>query len=166
MEGDAAQNAINHIEDLMARDHPDVADAMARMNAAHAERSRMLEAVPEGRATRLREDVPATTGRAARGVRQSYDTPEGAAGRAVGQRAQLMTDFSGTPSQAISRASQIAESPGTQEAIARNLGPAAGEGITQAAAAQAESLRRLSALRNPVKGEEANMDFGDMAMSL
>lgn len=165
VEGDAAQNAINHIEDVMAREHPDVADAMARMNAAHAERSRMLEAVPEGRKTRLREDVPVTTGRAARGVRQSYDTPEGAAGRAVGQRAEIMTDFSGTPSQAISRAAQIAESPGAQEAIARNLGPEAGQGITQASAAQAESLRRLAALRNPQAGESPDVDFGDLAMA-
>lgn len=166
VEGDAAQNAINHIEDIMARDHPGVADAMARMNAAHASRSRMLEAVPEGRATRLREDVPVTTGRAARGVRQSYDTPEGAAGRAVGQRAELLTDFAGTPGQAAARAGQIADSPGTQEAIRRNLGADVGDDITQAASAQAESLRRLSALRQPVKGDEADMDFGDLAMTM
>lgn len=166
VEGDAAQNAINHIEDIMARDHPGVADAMARMNAAHAARSRMLEAVPEGRATRLREDVPVTTGRAARGVRQSYDTPEGAAGRAIGQRAEIMTDFQGTPTQAASRAAQIAESPGTQEAIRRNLGAQAGRGVEEASAAQSESLRRLAALRQPVKGEEGDLDFGDLAMSL
>lgn len=166
VEGDAAQNALNHIEDIMARDHPDVADAMARMNAAYAERSRMLEAVQEGRATRLRENVPVTTGEQARGVRQAYDTPEGAAGRAVGQRAEIMSDFGGTPNQAISRAAQIAEGADVQEALRRNLGAQAGQGIEDAAATQAESLRRLSALRQPVKGEEGNTDFGDLAMSM
>ena len=165
VEGDAAQSAINHIEDIMARDHPDVADAMARMNAAHAERSRMLEAIPEGRATRLREDVPVTTGRAARGVRQAYDTAEGAAGRAIGQRAEIMTDFGRKPDAALSRARQISEDSIAQEAISRNLGPQAGQGIAEASAAQAESLRRLAALRNPVNGDEADADFGDLAMA-
>lgn len=166
VEGDAAQNAINHIEDIMARDHPDVAAAMARMTEAHAARSRMLEAIPEGRATRLREDVNVgSKGASARGVRQIYDTPEGASGRAIGQRSEIMSDFSGTPSQAVSRANQIAESPGAQEAIARNLGPEAGQGITQASAAQAESLRRLASLRNPRAGESPDVDFGDLAMA-
>jgi hypothetical protein len=166
VEGDAAQSAINHIEDIMARDHPDVADALARMTEAHASRSRMLEAVQEGRASRLREDVPVTSGRAARGVRQAYETPEGAGGRAIGQRAEILTDFAGTPNQAISRAAQISESPGVQEALRRNLGAQAGEGVEQAAAAQSESLRRLGALRQPVQGENADMDFGDLAMSM
>lgn len=166
IEGDAAQSAINHIEDTMAVRHPDVAEAMARMNGAYASRSRMLEAVPEGRATRLREDVPVADGLAARGVRQAYDTPEGAAGRAIGQRAELLTDFAGTPNQAISRAAQISESPGVQEAIARNLGPDASQAIEQASTAQGESLRNLSGLRQPVKGEDSDMDFGDLAMTM
>lgn len=166
IEGRAAQRAADHLEEIIARDHPDAADAMARMTEAHAARSRMLEGAKEGRATRLREDVPVSGNKQARLVRNAYDTPEGAGGRAVGQRAQLMTDFESTPSRAISQARNIAESPGTQEAIRRNLGAQAGQEITDMSAAQSESLRRLGSLLNEPKAEAGDMDFGDLAMSL
>lgn len=166
IEGRAAQRAADHLEEIIARDHPDAADAMARMTEAHAARSRMLEGAKEGRATRLRENVPVTGNKQARLVRNAYDTPEGAAGRATGQRAELMTDFESTPSRAISRARDIAESPGTQEAIRRNLGAQAGQDITDMSAAQSESLRRMGSLLNEPKAEASDMDFGDLAMSL
>lgn len=166
IEGRAAQRAINHLDDILQRDFPDVADAMGRMSQAHAARSRMMEGVPEGRATRLREDVPVSGARQANQVRNVYDTPEGAGGRAMGQRAQLMSDFEGTPNRAIARAGEIAESPGTQEAIRRNLGARAGDEIGEMAEAQSESLRRLGSLRNTPKGEDGDVDFGDLAMSM
>lgn len=166
IEGRAAQRAADHLEEILARDHPDAADAMGRMTEAHAARSRMLEGAKEGRATRLRENVPVTGNKQARLVRNAYDTPEGAAGRATGQRAELMTDFESTPSRAISRARDIAESPGTQEAIRRNLGDQASQQITDMSAAQSESLRRMGSLLNEPKAEAGDMDFGDLAMSL
>lgn len=167
IEGRAAQGAINHLEDLLGRDFPDAADAMARMVQSHAARSRMMEGVAEGRATRLREDVPVRGARDANKVRNAYETPEGAGGRAMGQRAQLMSEFEATPNRAIARAGEIAESPATQEAIARNLGTQAGDEIGEMAGAQAESLRRLGSLRNTSKGDDGDaMDFGDLAMSM
>lgn len=166
IEGRNAGRAADHLEDLLGQRHPDAAEALARMNAAHAARSRMLEGAKEGRMTRLREDVPVKGATDANKVRNAYDSPEGAAGRAVGQRAELLTDFAGKPNVAVGRAGDIADSPGVQEAIGRNLGPQAGGEIADMAGAQSESLRRLSRLRTPQAGENQEMDFGDLAMSM
>jgi hypothetical protein len=165
IEGRAAQRAVNHLEDVIARDYPDAATAMQRMVDAHAARSRMLEGVSEGRATRVRENIPVTGAKQARTVRNVYDTAEGSTGRAIGQRAEIMDDFGGTPNQAVARAGEIADAPLVREAIGRNLGDQAGRDIAAMSSAQAESLRRLGALRRNVQGENNETDAGDIIVA-
>jgi hypothetical protein len=165
IEGNTAQRAVNHLEDLMQRDHPDAAEAMLRMRESFAGRSRMMEGISEGRRTRLRENVPVTDAGKALNVRNVYDTSEGAAGRTIGQRSEILDAFGGTPNQAVARAGEIADSPLMQEAINRNLGSEAGQQISQISAAQAESLRRLGALRRGVQGENNEADAGDIVMT-
>ena len=167
VEGRVAQRAINHLEDILNRDHPDVMPAIGQMTEAFASRSRMLEGVQEGARTRLREDVPVTDRRVARQVRQSYDTPEGSAGRAMGQAAQIERDMLSSPERALSAAQQIANSPARQEAISRNLGTTAGNDIAAAARAQQESAQRLSGLTRDQSGASSAMpDLAELTRSL
>lgn len=165
IEGRAAQRAINHLEDLLANNYPDASNAMQRMVNSFAARSRMMEGVSEGRATRLRENIPVTKTGQARSVRNVYDTAEGSTGRAIGQRAEIMDDFGGAPNQAIARAGEIADAPLVQEAISRNLGTQAGRDIAAMSQAQAESLRRLGALRRGVTGEQQDIEADDLALA-
>jgi len=165
IEGRAAQRAVNHLEDKLASDYPDAAAAMQRMVDAFAGRSRMMEGVSEGRATRLRENIPVTKTGQARNVRNIYDTPEGSTGRAIGQRAEIMDNFGGTPNQAIARAGEIADAPIIQEALTRNLGDQAGRDIAAMSQAQAESLRRFGALRRGVTGEQQDIEADDLALA-
>jgi hypothetical protein len=158
IEGRTAQRAINHLEDILARDHPDVLPAITRMREAFAGRSRMLEGVGEGAKTRVREDVPVRNRTQARSVRNVYDTPEGMTGRALGQTAQLERDILTSPTQAFRTLSNVATDPTTQRAIAGNLGEDASGAITKLAETQAESARRLGNLAAEQTGEAASTD--------
>jgi hypothetical protein len=165
-EGLIARSAVTHLDDVLAREAPDVADAAARMRDANVANKTRMQAESEGRKTRTQEEVPVDSRLSGYRSDTAYTTPEGAAGRAIGQRASLIRDFGQKPEAAISRANEIAESPNAQQAIGNNLGAAEGAAISRAAETQAESLRRLGTLRQPVKGEEGDMDFGDLAMSM
>lgn len=165
-EGLIAQSAIAHLDDVLTHQAPDIADAAARMRASNTANKTRMQAEAEGRRTRTQADVPVDTRLAGWRSDAAYSTPEGAAGRAAGQRAALMNDFGGKPAQAIGRADEIAESPDVQNAIRGNLGTGAGDEIADMAAAQTESFRRLARLRQPQAGESPDMDFGDLAMSM
>lgn len=166
-EGRIAQRAVNHIEDLLERDHPDVVPALRQMNEAYAGRSRMMEGVKEGARTRLREDVPVTTNREAQQVRNVYDTPEGGTGRAMGQASQLERNMGRTPEDAIRAAAEVAQNPTTQRAISENLGNGAGAQIADAAGAQTDSARALASVAGEQAGQAAgSMDLPQLAQSL
>lgn len=165
-EGLIARSAIAHLDDVVAREAPDIADAATRMRAANTTNKTRMQSEAEGRKTRVQEDIPVDSRLAGWRSDAAYETAEGAAGRAAGQRASLMRDFEGTPGQAIGRANEIAEAPGVQNAIRGNLGAGAGDEVADMAGAQSESFRRLSRLRQPQAGENQDMDFGDLAMSM
>lgn len=164
VDDDAAQRAINHIDDIFAQDHPDAAAALAKMNEAFAGRSRTLSGFDEGKLSRTREQF--------RGDKQEginiYDTPEGAAGRTLGQTAALRESFSGTPQDAMSGVGQLAENTGLQKAVAENIDAAAAEKLTQAARAQESGLRALGEARKAAdrKTEEADVTaLGDALLA-
>lgn len=140
---DAAQRAINHIEDMFIQDHPDAAAALGQMNQAFAGKSRVLEGFDEGKLSRGREQF---SGNKQTGI-NVYDTPEGAAGRTLGQTAALRESFSGTPQDAMRGVGQLAENTGLQTAVAENIDAAAAEKLTQAARAQESGLRALGEAR-------------------
>ena len=165
-EGLIARSAIAHLDDVVAREAPDIADAATRMRAVNTANKTRMQSEAEGRKTHVQEDIPIDSRLAGWRSDAAYETAEGAAGRAAGQRASLMGDFEGTPGQAIGRANEIAESPGVQNAIRGNLGAGAGDEVADMAGAQSESFRRLARLRQPQAGESQDMDFGDLAMSM
>lgn len=154
VDDDAAQRAINHIEDIFTRDHPDAAAALGKMNEAFAGRSRTLTGFDEGKLSRSREQF--------RGDKQeginAYDTPEGAAGRTLGQTAALRESFSGTPQDAMSGVGQLAENTGLQKAVAENIDAAAAEKLTQAARAQETGLRALGEARKASERKTEEVD--------
>src|SRR6185369_7556794 len=162
-EGRIAQRAIDHLQDQL----PAEARAADQMTEAFAGRSRMMEGMAEGGRTRLREDVPVGDRAAARGVRQAYDTPEGASGRALGQAARLERDLVQAPSTTLRAVDEIASNPGKQAAISANLGADEGARIADAARAQGESARNLAGLTKDVPvNAEAELGLSDIARSL
>ena len=150
---DLAAQALNHIEDILARDHPDVAPAIETMRATNAARRRVEEGMAEGARTRLRENVPSNDTNA-RAIENAYGTPEGATGRALGQAAQLEQSVLASPNDSLRAIEDIANNPTTQTAISRNLGGNEGQQIAQAAQSQAESARRLLGLKKEATGDE------------
>lgn len=144
-EGNLAQRAINHIEDTISGTAPEVGDAVARMNAAFAGRSRMAEGMREGVQSRTREQVQVGTSTdKARTVRNAYDTPEGSAGRVLGQSNRLAADLNRRPEEVLRATQDIANSGDVQRALAANLGDDAARLITEAAEAQERSVRALA----------------------
>lgn len=164
--GDTATRAADHLTDFLQQSDPAAAQALQNMQSAYAGRSRMLEGFGEGTQTRLRENVPVGTSRGtAQGVRNAYDTPEGSAGRVLGQASQLDQQLTQTPGQNLRSVTNIAEDPTTQEAISRNLGNDAGPQIADAAQAQTTSARNLAGL-NPETQNSSGMDLPTLAHSL
>jgi len=143
-----AWRALDHIEQSLAHDHPEVLPAVQRMRSAYGSRMRMSEGVSEGAATRLRENVdPRGSDAASRNARNAYDTAEGSTGRALGQASQLEREILTSPDAALRTIGNIAENPTMQTAISRNIGrEGVGENIASIAQMQAESARRLSGL--------------------
>jgi hypothetical protein len=154
---DAAQRAINHIEDIFIQDHPAAAAALGQMNQAFAGKSRVLSGFDEGKLSRVREQF---NGDKQTGI-NVFDTPEGAAGRALGQTAALRESFSGTPQDAMRGVGQLAENTGLQRAVSANLDDAVAAKLTDAARAQEAGLRALGDAR---KASERKADEADISV--
>lgn len=131
---------------------PEAGPAIDRMNSEHAANSRVIEGMGEGTQTRTRAQA-GFDGVSAPDVRTLYDTPEGSAGRAMGQTAQLNNNIVNTPSRAVAETSDIANNPGKQQAVAGNIGPEATAQIADSAAAQTESARNLASFQGEQGGE-------------
>jgi hypothetical protein len=161
----AVQRAIAHLEDQLP---PGAREAYDQMTDAFAGRARMLEGVTEGTRGRVRADIPVETRGQSLDVTNAYDTPEGSTGRTIGQTAQLRRNFTQAPAQALAATTDVAGNPATQRALEANLGPAPAAAITDAAAAQAESARRLGGLNNEVRaaGTTDNMTLAHALITL
>jgi hypothetical protein len=152
IEGRTAERAVTHLESVLADNAPDAAAAHAQMTAAHAARSRMMEGMQEGDATRLRNDVQVGTDNAtARKIRNAYDTSEGTAGRAVGQGNKILHDLGGSPEEAL-RATVKMSRNSTGRQLAQNVGQEPAAQIMAAARAQDESAQALAAASNKAQG--------------
>lgn len=160
------QRALDHLHQVISEASPEAGAAVENMVAAHAFDSRLGEAMHEGYQTRTQRDVRNVSGLNAQHSRQSYGTPEGAAGRALGQASRLTTDLSGAPDEVLSAANRIADNPAAQHAISENLGRNAGEDIAAAARSQSESMRALSSVKAPVKNETEDADPASLLRAL
>lgn len=152
IEGRNAERAINHLQDVLDTQAPDAGAAARQMSEAYAARSRMAEGMQEGAATRLRDEVQVGTNRReARRVRNAYDTPEGAAGRSLGQGNRITGDLGGSPEEAL-RATVRQSRGSTGRQLSQNLGPNESELLGTAARAQDESAQALAAASNKAQG--------------
>jgi hypothetical protein len=152
IEARTAQRAIDHLTGVLDDAAPDAGVAARQMTDAYAGRSRMAEGMQEGGRTRMRDDVEVgTSRRAARTVRNAYDTPEGAAGRTLGQANRIVGDLSGAPEDALKATIRMAR--GTSgRAMAQNLGPREADAIMAGARAQDASAQALSAASQTATG--------------
>jgi hypothetical protein len=161
IEGRTAERAIEHLEGVLADRAPAAAAAHAQMTDAYAARSRMMEGMQEGSATRLRDEVQVGTNRGtARTVRNAYDTGEGTAGRALGQGNRVLTSLRGSPEDAL-RATVGISRNSTGRQLAQNVGVEPSNRIVAAARAQDESAQALAAASNKVQagsGDAANAE--------
>jgi hypothetical protein len=151
-EARTAERAIEHLQGVLGERAPAAAAAHAQMTDAYAARSRMMEGMQEGDATRLRDQVQVgTSRRQARTVRNAYDTPEGAAGRALGQGNRVLTNLGGSPEEAL-RATVSMSRNSTGRQLAQNVGPDPANRVMAAARAQDESAQALAAASQKVQG--------------
>ena len=156
IEGRTAQRAISHLEDELAARAPDAAAAHAQMTDAYAARSRMMEGLQEGNATRLRDTVQIGTSRSqARKVRNAYDTPEGATGRNLGQGNRVITDLGGSPEEALRSTVKMSRNSIGRE-LGQNVGTDESAKIMAAAHAQDESAQALAAASNKAQSGSGN----------
>lgn len=145
IEGRTAQRAIDHLQDTLDTNAPEAGQAAREMSEAWAARSRMAEGMAEGGRTRLRDDVAVgTSRREAQKVRNAYDSPEGAAGRVLGQSNRIISDLGGSPDEAL-RATVAMSRGSTGRALRENLGPRPADWLIDAARAQDESAQALAA---------------------
>lgn len=167
IEGRTAQRAIDHLENVLGEHAPDAAAAHAQMTDAYAARSRMAEGMQEGAGTRLRDDIQVgTSRRQARTVRNAYDTPEGAAGRALGQSNRVLGDLAGSPEDALKATIKMARGT-TGRALGENLGPAEAERLMAGARAQDTSAQALSAASDKAGGNGgAGLDAEGLVQAL
>lgn len=161
IERGVAQRAIDQLEDIIATRHPDVAPALARMNEAWAARSRQIEGMLS---TGKQADLNPTNPKNLKRSENIYETPEGATGRAAGQRTELIDDLGAANAPALGTVRQLAESPTTARNIAANIGVPATARITEAARAQSESARRLAAAVKDPNFNPADLEAGDLAL--
>ena len=162
IEGRIAEDAQQHLANKLADDFPDMAEDIARMRESFAGRRRMEEGYAEGQQGRPQRDIPAS-GRSTvpQAVRNAYLTPEGEAGRFMGQRAALDRQFGQEPGAAMTAAKAVATGPNVQEALEQNLGPNAARAIQRASAEQLDSLRGMQGLSRPPAGEEGSVPTPD-----
>lgn len=152
IEGRNAERAINHLQATLDEIAPEAGAATRQMTDAYAGRSRMAEGMKEGAATRMRDDVQiGTSRREARRVRNAYDTPEGAAGRSLGQGNKVLGDLSGSPEEAL-RATIGMSRNSIGRQLAQNVGADEAAGITAAARAQDMSAQALASASQKAQG--------------
>lgn len=145
IEARTAQRAIQHLQDVLDTNAPDAGAAAREMSDVWASRSRMAEGMQEGARTRLRDDVQVgTSRREAQRVRNAYDTPEGAAGRALGQSNRVLSDLAGSPDEAL-RATVGMSRGSVGRQLEQNLGGDPARRLIDAARAQDESAQALAA---------------------
>lgn len=162
IEGRTAQRAIDHLEDELAARAPDAAAAHTQMTDAYAARSRMMEGLQEGNATRLRDTVQTGTSRSqARKVRNAYDSVEGATGRNVGQGNRILTDLGGSPEEALRATVKMSRNSIGRE-LGQNVGTDESAQIMTAAHAQDESAQALAAASQ--KAQSGGGDTADPEM--
>jgi soluble lytic murein transglycosylase-like protein len=162
IEGRNAERAINHLQDMLDTHAPDAGAAARQMNDAYAARSRMLEGMQEGHATRIREDVQVgTSRRQARKVRNAYDSAEGFTAARSGKETKFSPELGGSPEEAL-RATVKQSRGSTSRQIAQNIGPAESDLLTAAARAQDESAQALAAASN--KAQSGSGDGADAEM--
>jgi hypothetical protein len=152
IEGRNAERAINHLQDTLDNMAPDAGAAARRMSDAYAARSRMAEGMREGNSTRLRDDVQVgTSRRQAQTVRNAYDSPEGGAGRTLGQGNRVISDLGGSPEEAL-RATVKQSRGSTGRQLAQNIGATEADLLTTAARAQDESAQALASASQKAQG--------------
>lgn len=161
IERGTAQRAITYLEDLLAKDHPDVLPALEHMNTQWAARSRQLEGMGE---LRLQQRVPASTPKQLQKSENVFETPEGATGRFAGQRSQLTEDLGQATQPALGTVRELAESPMVAQGLTQNLGRAPAQAITEAARVQSESARRLASVVTDPKSDLSEVEAGDLAL--
>lgn len=154
IESNAAGDAIEHLQGVLDDMAPDAGVASRAMTDAYAARSRMAEGMSEGAKTRTRGDVDVgTSNTQARKVRNAYDTPEGTAGRTLGQGNKILGDLAGSPEDALKSTVGISRSRAGR-ALAENLGAPEADAITTAARAQDESAQALAAASAKASGSD------------
>lgn len=158
IEGRNAERAINHLQDVLDTQAPAAGAAAREMTEAYAARSRMLEGMKEGAQTRLRGDVYPESRAAAQKLTNAYDTPEGGAGRTVGQGNKIITDLGGSPEEAL-RATVKQSRGSTGRQLAQNIGPREADEIAAAARMQDESAQALASASN--KAQSGSGDSAD-----
>jgi hypothetical protein len=131
------------------------------MNEQWAARSRQLEGMSE---IRLQKDVPASTSRQLQKSQNVFETPEGAVGRAMGQRGALLDDLGAAANPALGTVRELAQSPVAARQLRQNLGPDATNNITDAATAQLESARRLASATRDPKYDAGEIEAGDLGL--
>ena len=144
IEAGTAQRAIDHLQGVLDQRVPEAGAAARQMADAWAARSRMAEGMEEGSRTRLRNAVQVGTNRtAARKVRNAYDSPEGDAGRGLGQGNRVLQNLEGSPEEALRATIDMARNS-TGRQLRQNVGMDEGEAIMRAAQAQDASAQALS----------------------
>lgn len=161
-EARVAQQAIDHLHDVLDTHAPEAGAAARQMSDAYAARSRMAEGMQEGASTRLRDDVQVGTSRKqARVVRNAYDSPEGATGRSLGQANRVTTDLGGSPEEAL-RATVKQSRGGIGRQLAQNVGAPEADQLVTAARAQDESAQALASASS--KAQAGSGDGADAEM--
>jgi hypothetical protein len=162
IEGRNAERAVNHLQDMLDMHAPDAGRAAREMSDTYAEHSRLAEGMQEGHATRLRDDVQVgTSRRQARTVRNAYDSPEGEAGRALGQGNKILSELGGSPEEAL-RATVKQSRGSTSRQVSQNIGPAESDLLATAARAQDESAQALAAASNKAQSGSGDGADGEM----
>jgi hypothetical protein len=161
-----AQTAVNHLLDEISSRQPAAAGVTEEMRNAFAARSRQMEGMAEGARTRTRESVPVENRGQAQTVTNAYDTPEGEAGRFLGQGNALTREMAGTPQDALRSIDDLASSGETQRALAQNLGPQAADTVTNAAEAQGRSVRALASVGSETSKEADSVSLENLGPAI
>jgi hypothetical protein len=161
IERNISKEAAEHLQSVLVSRHPDMAPALARMNAAWAARSRQLEGMDE---IRPQADFDVRRPKGLSESEKIFETPEGAVGRQAGQRRELLDDLNRRPDVALGTTRNLADDITEQRRIAKNIGKPAQRKISQAAKEQVESVRKLSNLVKDPDFKATNLTGGDLTV--
>jgi hypothetical protein len=139
-----ARQAAEHVESVMSAADPRIRQAAENARNAFNNRMNMEEGMVEGGRTRLRSEIQPGGARAQQDAANAFGTPGGTAGRALGQENRLVSEFGGTPDQALRRVEDIATAENTQRAIAQNLGETPAQAITRSAQQQMQGMQNIA----------------------